>query len=282
MRSALYVPGDAPAKLAKALASGADSLIIDLEDAVPPAAKQDARYAVAAFLATVTDPAPRLWVRVNPGPAGLADAEAVAGPWLSGICLAKTETADELRALNEVLTRAEELVGLTPGHVKVSPLIESAAALLRALDLAGAPRVHRMQLGEADLAADLGVTPGPDELLYARSHVVAVSAAAGLAPPLGPVSTDFRDLDRLRESSESLRRLGFQGRACIHPAQLPAVHEVFTPSAEQVAAAQDVLDRLAAAGGGVAVDAHGRFIDEAVARSARRLLALAPPTPLAP
>ncbi|BCJ76713.1 CoA ester lyase [Catellatospora sp. IY07-71] len=296
MRSYLYVPGDAPAKLAKALTVGADALIVDLEDAVPPAAKETARETVAAFVATaasgsfgetartpsdhraVSPKLPRVWVRVNPGEAGHADAAAVVGAGLAGVCLAKTESVAQLAALDGVLTRLERRAGLAPGGVRVVPLLESAAAVLDAPALARGPRVARLQLGEADLAADLGVTLGPDEreLLWARSHTVLASAAAGIAPPVAPVSVNFRDLDTLRGSTLALKRLGFRGRACIHPAQLPVVHEVFTPAESEVAAARDLVRRYEQAirdGSGVCLDERGRLVDEAVVRSARRLLA---------
>ncbi|GGT88330.1 aldolase/citrate lyase family protein [Actinomadura citrea] len=135
-----------------------------------------------------------------------------------------------------------------------------------------------MQLGEADLAADLGVTPGPDEseLLWARSQVMAASAAAGLPPPLGPVSTQFRDLGAFRTTTPRLKRLGFRGRACVHPAQLPVVAEVFTPTPAELDRARSLLARYEAAlasGSAVFVGDDGRLVDQAVIRAARALLA---------
>ncbi|MEU5882497.1 CoA ester lyase [Spirillospora sp. NPDC047279] len=279
MRSALYVPGDAPGKLAKAFSSGADELIVDLEDAVPLAGKEAARRSVAEWLASGPrgSRGPRVWVRINPGEPGIADARAVALPGVAGLCLAKAETPAQLEALDVLLTGLEKERGLDPGGLGTIPLLESAAAVLAAPALARAPRVVRLQLGEADLRADLGAEPGPDEreLLVARSQVVLASAAAGIEPPIAPVSTDFRDLDRLRASTLALRRLGFRGRACIHPAQIPVVNEVFTPTGDEIEQARDVVARheaALAAGSGVGLDAHGRLIDEAVVRSARRLL----------
>jgi citrate lyase subunit beta/citryl-CoA lyase len=275
MRSALYVPGDAPAKLAKALDRGADEIIIDLEDAVPLAGKEAARTTVATWLSTLPNvEGPRLWVRINPGEQGLADVRAVAGPNLAGFCVAKAETVAQLAALDIVLSEVEA----TPGALKVIPLLESAAAIMNAYDLARAPRVVRLQMGEADLRADLGIDPGPDEreLLFARSQVVLASAAAKIERPIAPVSTNFRALDALRESTESLKRLGFHGRACIHPAQIAVVNEVFTPTALELAQARDVVERhekALASGTGVSLDEHGHLIDEAVVRSARRVLA---------
>ncbi|WP_238006604.1 CoA ester lyase [Dactylosporangium sp. AC04546] len=281
MRSYLYVPGDAPDKLAKSLARGADAVIADLEDAVPAAGRSAARASVRSWLSALpaTD-RPAVWVRINPGEAGLEDARAVAVPGLAGVCVAKAETAGELTALAAVLATAEEASGLPVGGIAVVPLLESAAAVLNAVELARAPRVARLQLGEADLRADLGVTLGPDEreLLPIRSHVVVASAAAGIGPPVAPVSTDYRDLDALRSSTEALRRLGFVGRACIHPAQLPVVNEVFTPSPERLAEAADLVrryDAAVASGAGVLVGADGRMVDAAVVRAARRLLSLA-------
>ena len=137
--------------------------------------------------------------------------------------------------------------------------------------------MRRLQVGEADLKADTGIEPGDDEreLLWVRSQVVLASAAAGIDPPVGPVSTNFRDLDALRASTEAVRRLGYRGRACIHPAQIAVVHEVFTPSPEQVDAAQALIaayDAAVAAGSGVLLGPDGRMVDEAVVRQARRLV----------
>lgn len=270
-RSALYVPGDAPDKLRSALDRGADELIVDLEDAVALDRKALARDIVATWLDGLPDTDVAVWVRVNPGAAALEDVRAIAAAeGLAGVVLAKAESAAEVAAVAEVL---DEL----GSQARIVPLLESAGAVLAAAEIAAAPRVHRLQVGEADLRADLGVTLGPDEreLLWVRSQIVVVSAAAGIAPPIAPVSTDFRDLDALRTSTEALARMGFIGRACIHPAQIAVVNEVFTPTDAAVAEAQGILDALAGAGSGVALDARGRMIDEAVARQARSVLARA-------
>ncbi|MEU0563352.1 CoA ester lyase [Dactylosporangium sp. NPDC006015] len=282
MRSYLYVPGDAPAKLDKALDRGADALIVDLEDAVPLAGKARARAIVAAWLADLPAAGPAVWVRVNPGPAGFDDVRAVVGPRLAGVCLAKAGSAAEVAALGTVLAAAEEERGLPVGAVPVVPLLETATAVLDAAQIARAPRVARLQIGEADLRAELGVTLGPDEreLLFVRSQVVLASAAAGIAAPVASVSTDYRDLPALRASTVAFRRLGFVGRACIHPAQIPVVNEVFTPSAVEIAVAADLVERFDAAvssGAGVLVGADGRMVDAAVVRAARRVLDLAGP-----
>lgn len=271
-RSALYVPGDASDKLAKALDRGADEIIVDLEDAVAPAGKDAARDLVRVWLHDLPILANvGVWVRLNTGDLRETDVRAIAdAPALTGVMVAKTETAEELVELDRLLTS----LGSTAAVV---PLLESASAVLNAVAIAKAPRVQRLQIGEADLRADIGVTPGEDEreLLHVRSHVVLASTAAGIAPPIAPVSTNFRDLDAFRASTEALARLGFVGRACIHPAQVAVANEVFTPSEEQVTRARALVEKWERDGAGVAVDDRGQFVDEAVIRQARLVLARA-------
>ncbi|GIE34291.1 CoA ester lyase [Actinoplanes italicus] len=266
MRSFLYVPGNQPKMLASALRRGADALIVDLEDAVPPAEKESARYTVAEWLRWLPADAP-VWVRVNAGEAGLADARTVLAPALRGLVVAKA-SLEQITALAALLDEHDPQAG-----VGLVPLLETPQAILAAPAVAAAPRVTRLQIGEADLSAELGIDPGDQELLLVRSSVVLASAAAGIEPPAAAVTTDFRDLDELRRSTLALKRLGFHGRACIHPAQIPVVHEVFTPAADEIAAARDLIDRFEAAGGGACLDARGRMIDLAVVRQARRVLA---------
>lgn len=277
-RSHLYVPGDRPEMLARVAGRGADVLIIDLEDAVAPTAKSAARQAVAAHLAEACrDGAPQLWVRINSGAAGLADLEAVVAPALRGVCLAKAADAGQVARLADQMSRLEAERGIEPGTIAISPLLETAAAVLRASDIAAAPRVARLQVGEADLKVDIGVDTGPDEreLCWVRSLVVLASAAAGIDPPVGPVSTNFTDLDALRESTLALKRMGYRGRACIHPAQVPVVNEVFTPTIAEVERARALLaryDQATATGAGTFTDGDGRMVDLAVVRAAQRVL----------
>jgi citrate lyase subunit beta/citryl-CoA lyase len=277
-RSYLYVPGSAGDRLQRAAQRGADALILDLEDGVAPGAKDQARAAVADYLSAGPAGPGEQWVRINSGDPGHADVAAVVTPALAGVCLPKVSSVGELRALDEVLARAENQAGLPAGSVAVCPLIESAAGLAAVADIACGPRVRRLQLGEADLAADLSLEPGPAgaELLLARSAIVLASRAASLPAPIAAVSVNFRDLDRFRAETQSLRRLGFRGRACIHPAQIPVVHEVFTPSASDLAEAQAIVrvyEDMLARGAGAGVDHQGRMLDEAVVRAARQIIA---------
>jgi citrate lyase subunit beta/citryl-CoA lyase len=262
--------------LDKALRYEADILILDLEDAVAPDRKDLARSILPTWLAHLkrARPGPVLWVRVNPGRTMAADVAAVlAAGQVAGICRPKTTTPDDVRELADIL---DEL-GST---ARIAAIIEDAGAVLAAREIAAVSRrVARLQLGEADLCAATGIMPGPDEteLLWARSHLVLASSAAGLEPPLGPVSTDYRDLGRLRETTERLLRLGFGGRACIHPAQLPVVRDVFTPSADQLEDARRTLEAFERGPGGAVARADGSMVDEAVASQARALIARAGP-----
>ena len=231
MRSYLYVPAAAPEKLASALTGGADAIIVDLENAAAPSTMESARDWLCS------GPRGNIWVRVNPGEQGHLDARAVVSPALTGLCVAKTGSANELAALGTVVASAEEAQGLPLGHVAVAPVLDTAAAVLAAAEIARAPRVARLQLGEGNLRAELGVMPGPDEreLLWVRSMVVLASAAAGIEAPLAAASVEVHDLDALRVSTIALRRMGFRGRACVDPAQVPVVNEVFTPGAAEPA-----------------------------------------------
>jgi citrate lyase subunit beta / citryl-CoA lyase len=281
-RSYLYCPGDRPDRLGRARTWGADAVIADLEDAVHASHKDLARGTVARWLADRSRGTGRetgeIWVRVNPD--SLAeDLDAVVGPGLQGVVLPKADLA-ALARLDDLLTRREREVGLRPGRLVVQAVIETARGLLAAAELASAPRVARLGVGEADLAAELGVDlqADPEVLGPVRLQLVVASAAAGIAAPVGPAPIDFRDLTALRASTEGLLRLGFRGRTAIHPAQLACINEVFTPSAEQVARARALIsafDAAVGAGLGVITGPDGRMADAAVLRSARDVLARA-------
>jgi citrate lyase subunit beta / citryl-CoA lyase len=259
LRSWLYVPGDRPDRIAKALAGPADAVIIDLEDAVAAAAKDEARHNALAAL----DDGAKAFVRINaPGtPAGEADIKALTGA--AGVRVPKCEDRGELRRVADTL------------GVPVYPVLESALGVENALAIATAhPLVAGISLGEADLAADLRVTGG-DALTWPRSRVVVAARAAGLPSPVQSVWTAVRDLDGLRASTEAGRRAGFFGRSVIHPAQIRVVHEVCAPDPAETAWASDLLDRLATEGSAAWIDHHGQFVDAAIVARARWVLALA-------
>lgn len=275
VRSYLYVPGDQAERLAGAARRGADALVLDLEDAVPATGKEQARRLVGAYLREDAGDRPPVWVRVTTE--GLEDdAAAVVGGRLTGLFLPKADATQVDRA-DEVLRRLERDHGLDEGSVRLLPLVESAQGLHDAFAVAAHPRVDRLGIGEADLAADLGVLPAPEreEMWPYRAQVVAASARAGTGRPVGPVETALRDEDLLERSTARLLRQGFRARTCLTPGQVAVVNRVLTPSADEVARARALVDALGAAtasGTGVAVDADGRIVDEAVVRSARDVL----------
>jgi citrate lyase subunit beta / citryl-CoA lyase len=271
VRSYLYVPGTEPRRIEKALASGADAVILDLEDAVAPSRKEEARKTVAEVLRSKHKKP--VFVRINAPGSVLAeeDVEAVAGLHFAGLRLPKTESPEVVRRLAERL----ETLGCEAG---IQCLIESALGLELAFEIA---RTHRkvvgMSLGETDLAADLGVR-GDTGLLYARSRLVAATRGAGLPSPVQSVYTNVRNTEGLRHSTEEGKNMGFVGCSAIHPAQIEVINEVFTPTDEEVAEAKDLLTRLeesASTGTGAFALEDGRFVDEAVVGSARLTLALA-------
>lgn len=272
----LFVPGDRPDRFGKALAAGADAVCIDLEDAVPPQRKAVAREAVAGFLAerpagrsrNDIDP-PYLAVRINDPDTdlGRTDAGALSGvPRPDAFMIPKVRTATEVR-------HAARLLG---GDVRLLPLIETAWGLENAARITSAsPAVIGVVFGGFDLAIELGADPVWEALLNARSRVVHAAALSGL-DAIDMPSRDFREMSGLREEAERARRLGFAGKMAIHPAQLPVIHEVFTPSEAEVARARRIVEADREAGGG-AVALEGRMVDRPVAEVARRVLARARP-----
>jgi citrate lyase subunit beta/citryl-CoA lyase len=268
-RSWLYVPGNHPERIAKAMATGADAVVIDLEDAVPPELKQLARESAvrAAETRGANDRPPRLWVRVNDpmGPWGEADLDALHGVPLDGLRVPRTENAVVVRSVAQ------------RSGLPLQLLLETAAGLMNAQDLATAhPLVAGIGLGEADLAADLRVV-SDEGLAWARGWVVAVARAAGLQSPIQSVWTDLADTEGLRTSTERARRTGFLGRSVIHPRQIPVVHSVFTPSSAEVDAALVIVEALEHArrnGEAAVLDDKGRFIDPAVVDRAQLVLEL--------
>ncbi|MFE2020797.1 HpcH/HpaI aldolase/citrate lyase family protein [Streptomyces sp. NPDC059499] len=259
----LYVPGDRPEVVRKALGSGAHVVIVDLEDAVAPDRKEYARAATAELL---TDPgtadasAVPVHVRVH----GEDDVKALAGlPGLSGMRLPKITHAASVH----------HVAALAPG-VALYPLLESAMAIEHAYSIASAHHdVRGVALGEADLRADLGVRDDAG-LDWPRSRLVVAARAAGLDPPAMSVFTDVKDLSGLRSSCAHGRGLGLLGRAAIHPRQLPVIERAFRPTSREVEAAEQIVEASRAQAGAMALP-DGRFVDAAVVATAQRTLALA-------
>ena len=262
----LYVPGDRPERFDKAAASGADIVIVDLEDAVAPAHKDAARENAVRWLTTARVGSVEVRVNALGTPWAAEDLRAMTDtPSLRAVRLPKTESAADVRAALELLTARE--CGLTC-------LIETARGVEAAYDIACVPRVDAIALGEADLAGDLGVSDA-DGLTWARSRIVIAARAAGLPAPAMSVHPHVADLDGLETSSRAGRRLGFVGRAAIHPRQVPVIAAAFGPSRAEIADARTVIDafaRASDAGNGVLVLDDGRMIDPAMVAQARAVL----------
>ncbi|MFI6343931.1 HpcH/HpaI aldolase/citrate lyase family protein [Streptomyces sp. NPDC050560] len=273
----LYAPGDRPDVVAKALRSGADVVLVDLEDAVAPERKEYARAATAELLAD-GPPGPSgvaVHVRVNVlhGRLCSADLAALAAlPGLDGLRLPKVGSAADVAAVAAVVRALREPAAPAPG---LYPLLESALGLEHAFAIATADRgVRGLALGEADLRADLGVGPDDGAMAWPRSRAVVAARAAGLAPPAQSVYPDVRDLDGLAASCLHGRGLGFLGRTAIHPRQLPVIARAYLPTPREIDAARETVAAARAAPGALALP-DGRFVDPAVVAGAERVLALA-------
>lgn len=276
-RSHLYVPADQPERLAKVLTRGADGIILDLEDAVAPDRKELARETLTAWLRDNAETSTVVWMRVTAEDPDL-DIEALAPP-VSAVMVPKAEPESVTRVAG-ILDEREAALGLPLGSITIVALIETARGLLSAPQLAEHSRVSRLAIGRADLAGELGLGVDPDgpEFYGLMLGLVVASAAAGIVAPVAPTSTDIRDLDGLRDSTERLLRLGYRGRTAVHPAQLAIINDVFTPSDDEVAEARrlvDAFDRAVAEGTGAYADENGRMIDAAVVRFARDVLSRA-------
>ena len=282
-RSLLFVPANRPDRYAKAAAAGADKVIIDLEDSVPADQRAAAREMIAPALPEV--PRARLLVRVNPiaDPDHPADLAAVPLAAVGGLMVPKLEHAAELHALAGELERRETAASVPVGSTFLVVLIETARGVRDADALLEAAAALGRDCIAAFGALDYGVEVGTEatgvepELLYPRARLTVAAAAAGLEPPVDSPSTHLRDPDRVRAEALAARRLGFQGKLCVHPLQVGACNEVFTPPAAAVADARAVVDAYdaarAAGRGAVALD--GRMIDMPVVRRAQRTLTLA-------
>ena len=257
--TALFVPADRPERFSKAQSSGADAIIIDLEDGVAPGAKVSARSAlsVPGALPTGCD----VYVRVNARqtPWYRDDLAAVAQLPVAGIVLPKTESAEDIAATSKSLPR----VGLIA-------LIETARGLAAVREISGAEGVTRLAFGSIDFCVDIGAANDRDALLAARSAIVLASRLGDLQPPLDGVTVAIDDMALIEADARYALRLGFGGKLCVHPRQIAPVRNGFAPSADEVSWAKRILE--AGAEGAVAVD--GMMVDSPVRSRARQILAL--------
>ena len=259
LRSYLFVPGNRPDRFDKALAAGADAVILDLEDAVPPAEKASARRHVAGWLS----PDHPAIVRVNAFDSEwFRDDLAVCGrAGVAGVVLPKAERADHVQAI----------VDQVDAVTSILPIIETAQGMWHAEALARWPRVQRLLFGSIDLSIDLNLSGEEDDLLYYRSRIVLVSRVAGLQPPVDGVTTTYEPPDLVRADAQRARRLGFGGKLCIHPKQIAPVHEAFAPTEVEIAWARRVVAAAeSSAGAATAID--GAMVDRPVITQAEAIL----------
>jgi len=252
-RSYLFVPGNRPERFAKAYASGADSVIIDLEDAVPPGE----RIASRANAAVWVSPEHPVLIRVNGADTEWFrdDIEMCAMPGVAGVVLPKAERTEDIERIGK----------------PVLPLVETARGFWNVSALAHTPNVARLVFGSIDFQLDLGINGEGEELLYFRSQLVLVSRLAGLPAPVDGITAVFDSADPVRADTQRARRLGFGGKLCIHPKQIATVNECFGPAPEEEAWARRVIEAAATAGG-AAISLDGEMIDRPVLARALELL----------
>jgi citrate lyase subunit beta/citryl-CoA lyase len=287
MRSLLFVPADGGSKLDKAIASGADAVIVDLEDSIAPARKPAARASAAAFLksAGMDQKRPRLFVRVNGISTGLIDADldAIVPARPDAILLPKAEGGASVIHADAKLTAREAISGVDDGHIKIAAqAIETAAGIFQIGTFRGASgRLIGLTWGPEDLSAELGAEANRDAAgqltepyRLARSLCLFCAAAADVSA-IETVYVDYRNIEGLRRDTETARRDGFSARLAIHPAQVPVINEVFTPTPEAIGRARAVIDAFAAAPDAGAIGIDGVMYDRPHLVRANALLARA-------
>jgi citrate lyase subunit beta/citryl-CoA lyase len=272
-RSRLYAPGNNPRLLASIELHGADCVLLDLEDSVPFAEKDAARILVKHLLAVVD--IPEVWIRINPLEiCGREDLEEVICGHPHGICLPKAQSAEDVHSLAAELTRLERTHEIEAGTTWIMPIIETAAGVLHAPEIATADtRVVMLAFGAEDFTRDVGAKRNWNNLLFARSLLVAAAKAANVQVS-DTVYVDLEDEDGLITEAERARDLGFDGKGAINPRQIPPIHAVFSPNDAKIAEARRIVEAAGAAeaGGIGAVAVDGKMIDRPVLERARQIL----------
>ncbi len=284
MRSMLFVPGDRPERFEKAEASGADAVILDLEDAVAAPQRPKAREAIATHLRRSSRPVP-LWVRINPVDStdALVDLSAIVSAKPDGILLPKAREGRDVSRVDHWLEALESAHGLEVGRIKLIPMItETAGAMLQLASFVPAPaRVIGMTWGAEDLATDLGAAASRDETgrydmpyQMASAGCLFTAAAAGVSA-IDTVDTEIKDIVAVEQRARGSRRSGYTAKLAIHPAQIAALHAAFTPSADEVAHAEAVLAAFSKSPGAGALRVDGKLVDRPHVLQAERVLAAA-------
>lgn len=283
-RSTLYVPGNRAAWMEKAGTYGADCLILDLEDSVPDQEKVAARPLVKAAITALNARGQAVDVRVNPFATGLTldDLEAILCPELDGVRLSKVETADDMKELDALLTHLEKRMGIAPGTIETPLACETAKGMRNIYDIAtSCPRVKRVSLAAGaggDAARAIGYIWSKEgtETLFLRSRTILECRAAGIEYPTISSWWNIKDLEGLEKDARWNRQLGFRGQIVMHPSHVPIVNHVFTPSAEELAYYEGLIEAMdeARTRGSAAVMYKGDMVDEAMVKTAQEIIAL--------
>ena len=276
-RCILFAPGIDRKKITKAFSLGTDAVVLDLEDAVAISEKDKARSVVQEVIST--EQLPPVFVRVNSVQTKyiLKDLQAVVDAKVLGIMLAKAESAEEVRMADWLIGLLEEEKGIPYGTLELLPFIESTRGIENAPEIAAAcPRVKRLALGGNDYTADTWTTYSEDglELFYARSKLVVASSAAGIDPPIDTVCPFIKNIDSLRQDALRARKMGFQGKLVIHPAQIEPVTSIFSPTNEEIETARRIVAAFeeAEANGTGVIQLDGKMVEYPIVNRARQIL----------
>jgi citrate lyase subunit beta/citryl-CoA lyase len=283
IRSFLFVPGNKESMLDRSISAGADALILDLEDSVPPAEKLAARALVARKIPDLIAKGQRVWVRINRTAHiyDLDDLKAVVQPGLEGIYISKPWGPEDVHMASAMIAEAESRANLAIGTVKLIPLLETARSMQLCFEIAEMPRVAGI-VGATAKNADVGRalkyvwTPEGRESEYLKSRIVMAARAAGKVP-IGGIWQQIKDLEGLAKSSQFDRQLGMAGELALHPMQVETINRTYTPTVDEVAYYQGMIDALdqAQANGRASVMYDGEHIDTAHAKTARDVIELA-------
>ncbi len=280
-RTMMYVPGNNPGLIGSAGIFGADGIILDLEDSVSISEKDAARNLVKRFLLSHDFGKCEVTVRVNhiDTPYGLDDLQEIVPCKPDGIRMPKCESAEEIRKIDEIMSEIEEKNGIEVGSVKLFAILETAKGVFNAYEIATASkRITALVFGAEDYTASMRTsrTKSGEELFYARSQIVLAARVAGV-DALDTVFPDINDIEGLIKETKLIKQLGFDGKSVIHPSQIDPIHEVFTPTKEEIEKARRIIkaykEAMERKSGVVALD--GRMIDAPVVTRAKRTLFLA-------
>lgn len=284
IRTALFVPGNKPDRIEKAFNTEADVIIIDLEDAVPLSEKETSRSKIREKVTQYADRMMLIRINALGSPFIKDDLEKAVVEGVNGIILPKVEKPDDIHEINSLLCAVEKKRAIPDGSIRLFPLIESAAAVQHVYEILSIKtkpeRIYTAAFGAADYTLDMGIemTMEGNELYYARSKIAIACRAAGIAPPIDtPFMIDLNDIEALISDAKRAKELGFQGKLVIHPKQVEPCNRVFSPTPEEIARAEKIIQVFeeAEAAGTAAIQVEGKFIDYAVVKKSRDILALA-------